>query len=216
VGDGDRQYLTGLKIGGRRVLLLVDASASMLADTVVNAVRRRLLPEADRVRADKWRRAVKAADWLTTQLPRDAVFQVYVFSTEAHSILPGTDGTWLPASDRKSLDGAIRRLRDTAPLGGTSLENAFVAAAAMRPPPDNILLLTDGLPTQGRVPPRGMTVSGKERLKLFDRATQVLPRGVPVNTLLFPMEGDPLGGPAFWRLAIATGGSFMAPSRDWP
>ncbi|HEY5908266.1 MAG TPA: VWA domain-containing protein, partial [Vicinamibacteria bacterium] len=63
VGDGDRQYLTGLKVGGRHVLLLVDASASMLADTVVNAVRRKLLPEADRRRADKWRRAVRAADW---------------------------------------------------------------------------------------------------------------------------------------------------------
>ena len=29
VGDGDRQYLTGLKVGGRRILFLVDASASM-------------------------------------------------------------------------------------------------------------------------------------------------------------------------------------------
>ena len=72
VGDGDRQYLTGLKVGGKRILFLVDASASMLADTIVNAVRRRLLPEADRVRADKWRKAVRAVDWLTTQIPRDA------------------------------------------------------------------------------------------------------------------------------------------------
>ena len=40
-GDGNRQYLTGLKLGGERVLILVDGSASMLADTVVNAVRRR-------------------------------------------------------------------------------------------------------------------------------------------------------------------------------
>ena len=72
VGDGDRQYLTGFKVGGKRVLFLVDASASMLADTVVNAVRRRLLPEADRMRADKWRRAVRATDWLTTQIPRES------------------------------------------------------------------------------------------------------------------------------------------------
>ncbi len=41
LGDGNRQYLTGLKLGGERVLILVDGSASMLADTVVNAVRRR-------------------------------------------------------------------------------------------------------------------------------------------------------------------------------
>ena len=41
VGDGNRQYLTGLKLGGERVLILVDGSASMLADNVVNAIRRR-------------------------------------------------------------------------------------------------------------------------------------------------------------------------------
>jgi von Willebrand factor type A domain len=216
VGDGDRQYLTGLKLGGQRILILVDASASMLADNVVNAVRRRLLPEADRVRADKWRHAVRAVDWLTAQLPRDARFQLYAFNTEAHAVLPGSHGIWLEARDRESLDGAVARLKGTAPEGGTSLENAFAAAAALNPAPDNILLLTDGLPTQGRGAPRGRTVSGKERLKLFERAAQALPGRVPVNTLLFPMEGDPMAAPAFWKLAIATGGSFMTPSRDWP
>jgi Mg-chelatase subunit ChlD len=216
VGDGDRQYLTGIKLGGRRILLLVDASASMLADTVVNAVRRRLLPEADRVRADKWRRAVRAVDWLTSQLPRDAQFQLYVFDTQARPILEGTEGKWLETKDRSSLDSAVARLKGTAPQGGTSLESAFAAAASLSPPPDNILLITDGLPTQGRTPPRERTISGKERLKLFNRAVQQLPRSAPVNTLLFPMEGDPMAAPAFWKLAMATGGSFLTPSRDWP
>ena len=156
-----------------------------------------------------------AADWLSTQLPRDARFQLYVFNTPARAVRPGTDGTWLEARDTKALDDAIARLRGMAPEGGTSLENAFIAAAALSPPPDNILLLTDGLPTQGRAP-RERLVSGKERLKLFERAVQALPKGVPVNTLLFPMEGDPMAAPAFWKLAIATGGSFLTPSRDWP
>lgn len=216
VGNGDRQYLTGFKVGGKRILFLVDASASMLADTIVNAVRRRLLPDADRMRADKWRRAVRATDWLTTQIPRDSTFQIYVFDTEARPLVPGTEGRWLEARDRKAMDAAIARLRSTAPQGGTSLEKAFVAAAGLSPRPDNIILLTDGLPTQGVAPPSKRTVSGKERVKLFDRATQALPQGVPVNTLLFPMEGDPVAAPAFWKLAMATNGSFMTPSRDWP
>jgi hypothetical protein len=214
VGDGDRQYLTGFKVGGKRILFLVDASASMLADTIVNAVRRRLLPDADRMRADKWRRAVRAVDWLTTQIPRDSTYQIYVFDTEARALSPGTEGRWLEARDRKTMDAAIARLRSTAPQGGTSLEKAFATAAALRP--DNIILLTDGLPTQGVVPPQKRTVSGKERVKLFDRAVQALPPGVPVNTLLFPMEGDPVAAPAYWKLAMATEGSFLAPSRDWP
>jgi hypothetical protein len=216
VGDGDRQYLTGLKVGGKRLLFLVDASASMLADTIVNAVRRRYLPEADRVRAEKWRHAVRAVDWLTTQVPRDAHFQIYVFNTGARPILPGTDGAWLAARDGKSLERAVATLRGTAPEGGTSLEAAFRAAATLNPPPDNILLLTDGLPTQGLTAPRARTVSGRDRLKLLDRAIQALPRGVPVNILLYPMEGDPMAAPAFWKLAIATRGSFMTPSKDWP
>jgi len=215
VGDGDRQYLTGLKVGGKRILFLVDASASMLADTIVNAVRRRYLPEADRVRADKWRKAVRAVDWLTAQVPRDAQFQIYVFNTKARPILPGTDGAWLGTRDGK-LNQAVANLRGTAPEGGTSLQAAFAAAAAMSPPPDNILLLTDGLPTQGLAVPSGRTVSGKERLRLFDRAMRELPRGVPVNILLYPMEGDPMAAPAFWKLAIATRGSFLTPSKDWP
>ncbi len=40
-GAGDRHYLTGLKVGGRRILILVDCSASMLAGQVVSVVRRR-------------------------------------------------------------------------------------------------------------------------------------------------------------------------------
>ena len=215
VGDGDRQYLTGLKVGGKRILFLVDASASMLADTIVNAVRRRYLPEADRVRADKWRKAVRAVDWLTTQVPRDAQFQIYVFNTKAKPILPGTDGTWLSTRDGK-LEQAVANLRGTAPEGGTSLQAAFAAAAAMTPPPDNILLLTDGLPTQGLAAASGRTVSGKERLRIFDRALRALPPGIPVNVLLYPMEGDPMAAPAFWKLAIATRGSFLTPSKDWP
>ena len=38
---------------------------------------------------------------------------------------------------------------------------------------------------------------GKERLRLFDRALDELPRGVPVNVILFPMEGDPMAAPRF-------------------
>jgi hypothetical protein len=59
-GDGDRQYLSGLKVGGKRIFLLVDASASMLAEDIVNAVRRKLFPP-ETAAARKWRQVVKAA-----------------------------------------------------------------------------------------------------------------------------------------------------------
>jgi hypothetical protein len=216
VGDGDRQYLTGLKVGGKRIMILVDASASMLAEDIVNAVRRRLFPPETRLRARKWRQAVKAVDWLTAQLPRESQVQVYLFDTRARPVLPGTEGIWLAARDGAQLDQAVAALRQTAPDGGTSLYHAFAAAKAMNPPPDNIILLTDGLPTQGERPAGRKTVSGRERLRLFDDALDELPRGVPVNIVLFPMEGDPMAMPAFWRLAMASRGSLMTPSSAWP
>jgi Mg-chelatase subunit ChlD len=216
VGDGDRQYLSGLKLGGKRIMVLVDASASMLAEDIVNAVRRKLFPPETRLRARKWRQAVKAVDWLTAQLPREAQYQLYVFDTAARPVLAGTDGVWLEAKDTAALDKAVATLRQTAPVGGTSLHHAFAAAKAMNPPPDNIILLTDGLPTQGARPSGRKTVSGRERLRLFDDALDALPRGVPVNVVLFPMEGDPMAMTAFWKLAMASRGSLMTPSSAWP
>jgi hypothetical protein len=216
VGDGDRQYLSGLKVGGTRIFILIDASASMLADNIVNAVRPRFLADEVRMRADKWQQAVKAVDWLSTQIPRQSKYQIYVFDTRARPVLEGTDGVWLEAKDAVQLGKAVAVLRQTAPIGGTSLHHAFAAAKAMNPPPDNILLLTDGLPTQGEKAPRRKTISGKDRLRLLERSLDALPRRVPVNIILYPMEGDPMASPAFWKVAMATQGSMMTPSKDWP
>jgi hypothetical protein len=216
VGDGDRQYLTGLKVGGRRILFLVDASASMLGDTIVNIVRRRNLPDEVKIRADKWQQALSTVDWLTTQIPRDSRFQIYTFNTRAASVMPDATGEWLDGGDRQVLDEAVQRLRGVVPRGGTSLYHAFQSIGTLRPAPDNILLLVDGLPTQGRKPPRRSTISGKDRVKLFNEAAKELRYAIPINVILFPMEGDPMASSAFWKLALASGGSFMSPSKNWP
>ena len=217
VGDGERQYLSGLKVGGKRIFVLVDASASMLADDIVNAVRRRFLAPEVRVRAEKWVQAVKAVDWLAAQMPADSKYQIYTFDTTR----PGRCSRAPPGCGSRS--GSTRswtrrspRCGGSAPIGGTSLENAFAAARAMNPPPDNIVLLTDGLPTQGTKPPSRKTISGKDRLRLLERSLDALPRAVPVNVILYPMEGDPLASAAFWKVAMATRGSMMTPSSDWP
>jgi hypothetical protein len=217
VGDGDRQYLTGLKVGGERILILVDASASMLDETLVNVIRRRNLPDDLKRRADKWQQAMRTVDWLTTQLPRQSRVQVYRFAETAEPLVPESRGRWLEASDRSALDGLVTALRQAVPGGGTSLWQAFSAASELSPPPDNILLVTDGLPTMAESRPGGATVTGRQRLKFFEKAVkQRLPSGTPLNVILLPMEGDPMAMSAFWSLAIRTGGSCLTPSRDWP
>jgi len=216
IGDGDRQYLTGLKVGGDRILFLVDASASMLDDTIVNIVRRRNQSDEKKMEAEKWQQALAAVDWLTTQIPRESSYQIYVFNDSAAAALEGTDGQWLDGSDGRLMNQILQELSNKIPQRGTSLINAFAAASSLKPAPDNITILTDGLPTIGRTQPRGGTVSARQRSKLFERATRERPKNVPINVILFPMEGDPLAASAFWKLAMATRGSFMGISEDWP
>lgn len=217
VGEGNRQYLTGMKMGGQRVLILVDASTSMLGRTYVNVVRFRNMPDDKKRRAPKWQQAVNTVDWITTQIRPGTRFQIYIFNEEAVSVLEGTDGTWLDVGDGSRLTEAIDALREVVPEKGTSLHKAFAAAKQMDPPPDNIYLLTDGLPTQGRNPPsRVEKVKPSRRANYLTQAVKELPRRAPVNVLLFPMDGDPAAAGLFWDLSRRTRGSFLTPARDWP
>ena len=216
IGEGNRQYLTGLKLGGERVMILVDASASMLADSVVNVIRRRNMDDAAIQASAKWVWTMRTVEWLLAQLPPSSRFQVYLFNTEAVPAVPGTEGQWLDAADSLQLEEAVEGLRAFVPGGGTSMINAFTALAGFQDKPDNLFLLTDGLPTQGKNPPSKYMVSGEARRRNFLDAVARLPGGIPVNTILFPMEGDPEAAALFWQFAMNTDGAFIAPSRDWP
>ena len=214
-GQGDRQYLTDLKMGGRRIFILVDASASMLDETVVGVIRRRNLSSKEKLKSAKWRQAVATVNWLTTQLPPTSQFQIYAFNESARPLLAGTDGTWLDAGNVDQINQAANGIRGVVPEKGTSLLNAVKAMRDMTPAPDNIFLLTDSLPTMGSDKPWRKRVKSEKRLSLFNSAIRELPKA-PVNVILYPMEGDPLAADAFWRLAKRTRGSFFSPSKDWP
>ena len=216
IGEGNRQYLTGLNLGGRHIAILVDVSSSMLADRLVNVIRLRNMGQDIQRQAEKWTRALNTVDWLTAQLPVGSNYQVITFNTAANPALVGTAGKWLEVADQVQLEKVTAALRDITPAGGTSLENAFLALQRLSPTPDNIFLITDGLPTQGTKPPRGTTISGRDRQRLYRDAIKQLPQNVPVNVILAPMEGDPMAASEFWQLAQVSRGSFMSPSRDWP
>jgi len=215
-GSGNRQYLTGLKLGGERVLILVDRSASMLADTRANVARRRNMSDEQKRHSPKWQWTLRTLEWLLAQLPPLSRFQVYVFNTESQTAVLGTEGEWLDAADELVLERVVADIRELSPGGGTSLINAFDAIADFEDRPDNVFLLTDGLPTQGKTPPSKYMVSGQQRRKHFNAAMKEFPRGVPINTILFPMEGDPEAAALFWHAALNTKGAFITPSRDWP
>jgi hypothetical protein len=92
----------------------------------------------------------------------------------------------------------------------------FAAIKNLSPQPDNIFLITDGLPTlENRGDAKGL-VTGRDREQIFERSLKDLPEGVPFNVILLPLEGDPMAASFYWQLSVNTGGSFLTPSSDWP
>lgn len=216
VGEGNRQYLTGLILGGNRILILVDTSASMLDNTIVNIIRRRNMSDADKLKSPKWTQVRKTVDWLTARLPPPSQYQIYAFNKDIHAVVPGTDGKWLEVADKDQLNKAVETVKNIVPTEGTNLENVFAAIKKMSPLPDNVYLITDGLPTLDSRSKGGGLVSGREREQIFERSLEQLPKNVPINVILEPLEGDPMASSYYWQLAISTRGSYMTPSNDWP
>ena len=96
------------------------------------------------------------------------------------------------------------------------MHSAYEVINSLNPKPDNVLLLIDGLPTMDSPEPKRGMVTGAERLRYHYAAIDQVPSGVPVNILLYPMEGDYFASIAYWLLAYQTGGAFMSISKDWP
>jgi hypothetical protein len=213
---GDRHYITGLTLRGKRILILLDVSASMLHEDVVTVIRMRNFDDARKRTAAKWRRAVETVDWLTTQLPDGSEYQIYTFNTRAQPLLAGTNGGWIKSGDAAQLARGAAALDQIVPRDGTSLYNAFAATKTLIPLPDQIVLLTDGLPTQGKSAGSRKYVDSGARMRLFDEAVGQLPEKVPIDTVLLPMNGDPQAAHRFWHLARLTDGTLLMPAQDWP
>jgi polyhydroxyalkanoate synthesis regulator phasin len=216
IGDGNRQYLSGLFLGGQRIMILIDSSASMLDSTLVNIIRTRNMSDERKKNAPKWQRVVNTADWISTQLPITSRYQIWHFSEDTNSVMPGTQDAWLEVADRDELNQAIVNVNDIVPDKGTNMEQVFRAVANMNPLPDNIFLITDGLPTVSNRGTSKALVTPAERVDLFEEAVEELPEGVPVNIVLMPLEGDPSAAAIYWQLAQYSRGSFLTPSKDWP
>ena len=110
----------------------------------------------------------------------------------------------------------MQALEALVPADGTSLYNAFAAARGLSPQPDQIVLITDGLPTQGKTRGLRRYVNSAERMRLFDEAVSQLPEHVPIDSVLLPMQGDLQAAHRFWHLSRVTDGALLMPSKDWP
>ncbi|MSQ68637.1 MAG: VWA domain-containing protein [Gammaproteobacteria bacterium] len=217
MGQGNREYLTGIRTGGKRVLILLDNSSSMLDESIVNVLRKKNMDTATKQRSEKWRQALDTVDWITARLQPGTEYQLYTFSGSARPVVPGSEGRWLAVDNATLFNQAVLSLKATVPEGGSNLARALQVVGQLNPRPDNVFLITDGLPTMGLQPPSGRKVSGERRNELFTEALRQIPQPAPpINVVLLPLEGDPMAAWAYWSVAMYTRGAFLTPAYDWP
>ena len=228
---GERQYLTGLKVEGKRIAFLLDNSASMLDESIVNIVRRSLFVDQTQEQSEKWVRAKKSAEWLVNRLPPDSEYTFITFNENVDSL---TESQWLKSSDVNSINSVLKKVNLLRPTGGTNLEKALIFVKSLEPKPDALYLITDGLPTIGEEVERFSsdflekcfrskqrkknTISSNCRHQLFQKAKKgfLSGRKIRTSTILLPLEGDPRAASDYWNLSIQSGGLLISPSSDWP
>ena len=214
---GFKEVLTGMRLGGSHILILLDSSSSMLAEDLVNIIRRRNMEQQEKILSPKWQRGIAFVEWIMEKIPEEAKYQVVLFNERANYVLQDTAGTWLDGSNDQDRERTQATLKKVAPSGGTSLYHAFSVISSLSPMPDNVYLLVDSLPTMHSKVPSNYTISSQDRRGYFRRSVSSLPDNVPpINVILFPMEADPYAPIEYWELADKTGGSFIQPQKDWP
>ena len=221
VKQQEGENLIGLKVQGRRVLIGLDISSSMVSPKISEAI----LYNAGGFKIDqseKWKQAKFATFWVVKNGPISSEYIVVAFNEEATPLSQDFE------SQQQALDGLGTQFASLKPSGGSDLSAVFQMVDRYKP--DEVFLITDGLPTKTR---KGVSsiaalvkacgirsrpfVSGECREAMFlsaVRRSAELPR-TRLNTILLPLEGDPRAAPLFWGLTSRLGGVTFTPDPLW-
>jgi Mg-chelatase subunit ChlD len=223
-GAGEEQYVIGLRMTGRKILFLVDASASMTDETLIEVIKRKTGTDQEKRRGPKWQRTLSIVRWMAARVPAGSSAAIIAFNEKAQTLGSG----WV--AETAALNPLLRSLETLVPSGPTNLEAGLREAQKLQP--TDIYLITDGLPTAGLSRYQGLnpfascsslfgqsaTISGECRLRLFRHTvlSNPLPQGTRVNIVLLPIEGDPQAAPEMWAWSSNTGGLLISPAANWP
>lgn len=219
-GAEPAHFITGMQVTGKHIVILLDKSASMMAEDLVSVLGALALSPSKRQAKAKWQRTLKVAQWLIAQAPADATISLVAFSDSAQSL----STTPVVASDKTKLTALTQSLFKVSPDGGTNLQLGLKSALTANPNMTDLYLITDGLPTLGdglSVACRGVftskkTISSECRQQLMLETISRFNRRVHVNVVLLPLEGDPYASSMYWNWTQVTGGRFLAPAEEWP
>jgi hypothetical protein len=159
-----------------------------------------LVDASANMREPDWRQAVDTVEWLLAY--GATAFQVMTLTDSAQSAIAGTAGQWLTDADGSLRERVVASLRDRTPAGTLQLDAIFAAVSGFDLAPDSIYLLAATDPTIG---------PGN-----YPQVQAGNPGDAPLDVLLFAAADNPRAVPFYWGLALAGGGSLVAPSEDWP
>ncbi len=222
----EEQYLLGLKVEGSRIAILLDASASMTNEKLIDIIKTKSGNVNDKKQAAKWIRTKNVVQWLLARVPEESEIMVFAFNERAIAL--GQPG-WQQAAKPGVITSIIDNMNDLVPEGATNLQSGLQAVNDKKP--TNVYIVTDGLPTKGESRYKSLnpfascgsltgtskTISGECRVKLFRqtlRDSNVF--GAVINTILLPIEGDPDAVNEYWNWTAATGGLLISPASNWP
>jgi len=217
------RHLVGLDVTGSKIVILLDQSASMVDESLLQIAIGKAKGVSGRKNSLKWVRAKKITNWIMDQVPAGSKFKVLTFNDQPKWMT----SNWVYKSDIAKISSLRQLIESTDPSKGTNLEKAVLKAQSESP--DAIYLVTDGLPTIGDKsdsvipsggcggPLSGKTVSGQCRVTLMnDLISQTQGFRGRVSVVLLPLEGDPQAAPMFSKWALASGGKMLSPPRGWP
>jgi outer membrane murein-binding lipoprotein Lpp len=225
---GEENYLMGLKVEGRRIAVLVDSSASMTDEKLLNIIKRKNGSAASKKKGPKWLRTRKIVRWLLARVPKTSQLTVVSYNGSVKSLGSGR-GSWQIADNPASLQALYRDLDTIVPEGATNLQKGLQAVSGRRV--TDLYVITDGLPTVGEsryaslnpfascssLLGKSSTISGECRVKLFRQTIKDSKlAGIKVNVILLPIEGDPDAANEYWGWAALSGGLMISPAVNWP
>jgi len=220
-GQGQRNYLVGMNVEGKKIAIILDRSSSMSDELLVNILRRKLRSDQVKAQGDKWKKAVRISQWLISRLPENSDFQFLSYNDKVYN--HSKNGIWNSSRDKDSVTYTMNELNALFPDKGTNLTLIFEKLTDINPRPTDIYIITDGLPTLSNnklFKSSKKKVSSSDRIKYFHDAVNVIFKSnlkeSKINVILLPMEGDVSAGEKYWDLTNPTDGSLMSPSKDWP
>ena len=223
---GEENYLIGLKVEGRRIAILIDSSASMTDEKLLNIIKRKNSSVQNKKQGPKWLRTKKTVRWLLARVPKLSEISVLAFND---SIYPFDKTKWINVNTHNILKNLYKKLDTIVPTGSTNLKKGLQAVSRLNA--TDLYIITDGLPTTGgsgyaqlnifsgcsSLLGNSKSISGVCRVKLFRQTIKDANLGgVKINVILLPIEGDPDATNDYWSWAAGTGGLVISPAMNWP